>query len=91
MKYGKRLTERQMWAPIIHRDVKPQNVLLAESRSKHARASGYPTAVLTDFGLSFDSTKANRQKLEHVGWHAGTSNYMAPEIAYVKIDLVLKN
>ncbi|WP_078613452.1 bifunctional serine/threonine-protein kinase/ABC transporter substrate-binding protein [Streptomyces katrae] len=53
-------------ARIVHRDIKPDNVLLAKDR-----------VVLTDFGIAHlaDATT----KLSHSGMVIGTPHYMAPE------------
>ncbi|MFI1155115.1 ABC transporter substrate-binding protein [Streptomyces sp. NPDC020817] len=53
-------------ARIVHRDIKPDNVLLAKDR-----------VVLTDFGIAHlaDATT----KLSHSGIVIGTPHYMAPE------------
>lgn len=51
---------------IIHRDVKPDNVILTED--KHAR--------ITDFGLAQDMTEPSNEE----GTIAGTPYYMAPEM-----------
>ncbi|WP_144795999.1 serine/threonine-protein kinase [Microbacterium paludicola] len=59
-------------AGIIHRDVKPSNVLLAPSSRREA---GW-TAKLTDFGIAFSLGDARRTS---PGIAIGTAAYMAPE------------
>src|SRR6516165_7060950 len=58
---------------IIHRDVKPANVIMTE------RADGF-VPVLVDFGLALSETSPACM-LEEAGRVTGTPNYMSPEQA----------
>jgi serine/threonine protein kinase len=60
-------------AGLVHRDVKPANVLVAET----APADDGPTAYLTDFGLA--KIAASTSGLTATGEVIGTVDYMAPE------------
>jgi non-specific serine/threonine protein kinase len=57
-------------AGLVHRDVKPQNVLVAEQ-------DGAVHAYLTDFGVALRGTSA---RLTATGVLVGTPGYLAPEV-----------
>ena len=56
---------------IVHRDVKPENVLL--SRSGHA--------MVVDFGIAFAINDARSDRMTQTGFSLGTPAYMSPEQA----------
>jgi eukaryotic-like serine/threonine-protein kinase len=60
-------------AGVIHRDLKPDNIVLAPS------PEGKPRAVITDFGLARISRSAAVKGLTRTGQIIGTLAYMAPE------------
>jgi serine/threonine-protein kinase len=53
---------------IIHRDVKPENIIITPSRE---------SAYLVDFGIAI--TAQDRKRLTHFGYVMGTPGYMSPE------------
>jgi NIMA (never in mitosis gene a)-related kinase len=62
------------WVPIIHRDIKPDNVLLRSRDTLGSRKYFY--CVLSDFGLACEAPNAN------TGGQCGTNLFFAPEQLY---------
>jgi sigma-B regulation protein RsbU (phosphoserine phosphatase) len=65
---------------IIHRDVKPGNILMTE------QGEGF-LPVLVDFGLAL-SERTGEKSLGQRGWITGTPNYMSPEQARGEADRI---
>ncbi|KAF4629673.1 hypothetical protein G7Y89_g8473 [Cudoniella acicularis] len=71
------------WVPILHRDIKPDNVLL-RSRST-VGSSKYFYCILSDFGLAcedypYDHPDADGHQIS--GHQLGTYSFCAPELCY---------
>ncbi len=64
---------------LIHRDLKPRNIILKEHFSKSGTTSGNTKFVLLDFGIAakLDSEGTQRNRTQD---GAGTVEYMAPEL-----------
>lgn len=61
------------WKPIIHRDMKPDNILM-RSRFGHA-TSRYHYLVISDFGMATDCYSQD-------AWTCGTRYFWAPELLW---------
>ncbi|TLD37914.1 kinase-like protein [Venturia nashicola] len=74
-------TDGDKWEEIIHMDIKPHNILMAESDpnpgDEKARIYNWPKIQITDFGVAVElqSQWQNPQDLSG----RGTAGYMAPE------------
>lgn len=60
---------------IIHRDVKPENILFSDSH-----------AIVADFGIARAVSSAGREALTRTGAPLGTPGYMSPEQAMASTD-----
>jgi serine/threonine protein kinase len=80
---NKDYTKLRSWIPILHRDMKPDNVLI---RSRGTVGTGrYPYCVLSDFGLACEDwapghAKENRHQKARS--KLGTKHFYAPELLY---------
>lgn len=66
---------------IVHRDVKPDNIMLVPVRDDEGRP--HEVAKVCDFGIAALETAPHEADPE---WTAGTPEYMAPELAQGRAD-----
>ncbi len=66
---------------IVHRDVKPANILLAQ------KADDYIVPLLTDFGLAISVKDGSDSRITLAGTLVGTPKYMSPELVQARPDV----
>ena len=66
-------------AGILHRDVKPSNLILTQTPEGIETPIGTPFVKVVDFGLALDKLKHRDNRLTASGTALGTPAYVAPE------------
>ena len=65
---------------VIHRDVKPENILLHEGQ-----------ALVADFGIALGANSASETRITQTGISLGTPHYMSPEQATGQRDITARS
>lgn len=71
------------WIPVVHRDIKPDNVLLRGRDTLGSKK--YPYCVLSDFGLATNDVGPEHEENDesHLkGYQCGTCTFYAPELCW---------
>jgi serine/threonine protein kinase/tetratricopeptide (TPR) repeat protein len=72
---------------VIHRDVKPENILLSGAQTHDRGLSGGYHALLADFGIARALASESDEQLTESGISLGTPRYMSPEQAMAQRDV----
>ncbi len=64
---------------VVHRDIKPGNLMLTDDNAGTSDLASGKVVKVTDFGLAFNSERANATRLTVAGATLGTPCYVAPE------------